>query len=165
MRAPQHTRVSPRRGSKPGGKPVVPDVFISYSRRDKEFVERLTQGLASRGKDVWVDWEDIPASAEWLREVQDEIDASDAFLPVLTPESVSSHVCAQELAHALEQRKRILPIVHRDVDPQDVPPEAVAINWIYLREQDSFEDGLATLLEALDTDLEYVRAHTRCPWP
>jgi hypothetical protein len=139
----------------------VPDVFISYSRRDKAFVERLNEGLASRGKDAWVDWEDIPASAEWVREIQDGIDASDAFLYVLTPESASSQECARELAHALERRKRIVPIVHRDVDPASVPPEAAAINWVYLREHDSFEDGLKTLVEALDTDLDHVRAHTR----
>ncbi len=168
MRAPlkllvkrrQDTRVTGQRSLKPGGEPV-PDVFISYSRRDKAFVERLNQGLAGRGKDAWVDWEDIPASAEWMREIQDGIDACDAFLYVLTPESASSHECARELAHALERRKRIVPIVHRDVDPAAVPPEAAAINWVYLREQDSFEHGLETLVEALDTDLDHVRVHTR----
>jgi WD40 repeat protein len=138
----------------------MPDVFISYSRRDKDFVSRLNQALADSGKDAWVDWEDIPASAEWLREIQDGIDGSDAFLFVLSPDSVASTVCAQELDHALERRKRILPIVHRDVNPADVRPEAAAINWVYLRDQDSFEEGLHTLVRALETDLEHVRAHT-----
>jgi hypothetical protein len=31
------------------------DVFVSYSRRDAEFVRRLVDTLESRGKDVWVD--------------------------------------------------------------------------------------------------------------
>ncbi|MFL5822332.1 MAG: toll/interleukin-1 receptor domain-containing protein [Solirubrobacteraceae bacterium] len=139
----------------------MPDVFISYSRRDKQFVERLNEALAGAGKDAWVDWEDIPASAEWLREIQDGIDASDAFLFVLSPDSASSQVCGQELDHAIERRKRILPIVHRDVDPAEVRSEAAAINWVYLRDQDSFEQGLKTLVQALDTDLEHVRTHTR----
>lgn len=139
----------------------MPDVFISYSRRDKEFVERLNQALEAHGKDAWVDWQDIPASAEWLREIQDGIDSSDAFLFVLSPDSVASQVCAQELDHALERRKRILPIVHRDVDPAAVRAEAAAINWVYLRDQDSFEQGLQTLVKALETDLDHVRAHTR----
>ncbi|HEV3128496.1 MAG TPA: TIR domain-containing protein, partial [Solirubrobacteraceae bacterium] len=107
------------------------------------------------------DWEDIPASAQWQREIEDGIDQADAFLLVLSPDSVKSPVCAQELEHAIQRRKRILPIVHRDVDPQEVHPEAAGLNWVFLRDQDSFDEGLRTLLEAIDTDLEHAKAHTQ----
>ena len=33
--------------------------FISYSRKDREFVQRLHAALAARGKSGWVDWEGI----------------------------------------------------------------------------------------------------------
>ncbi|WP_394359020.1 toll/interleukin-1 receptor domain-containing protein [Leptolyngbya boryana] len=36
------------------------DVFISYSRKDKPFVEQLHQALEAQNQDAWVDWEDIP---------------------------------------------------------------------------------------------------------
>lgn len=139
----------------------MPDVFISYSRRDKHFVERLNQALEARGKDAWVDVDDIPVSAQWLREIQDAIDASDAFLVVLSPDSLASAECAREVDLALDRRKRILPIVFRDVDPGDVRPEVASINWVYLREQDPFDSGLDVLVRALDTDLDHVKAHTR----
>ena len=45
------------------------DVFISYSRRDEAFVQRLRESLAERGKDVWVDREDIGPAVEWRREI------------------------------------------------------------------------------------------------
>jgi len=45
------------------------DVFISYSRRDTDFVRRLHEGLAQRNRDIWIDWQDIPPSAEWLKAV------------------------------------------------------------------------------------------------
>jgi hypothetical protein len=35
-------------------------VFVSYSRSDREFVRMLVDALIVRGKDVWVDWDDIP---------------------------------------------------------------------------------------------------------
>jgi TIR domain-containing protein len=35
------------------------DVFISYSRKDKTFVERLFAALEQQGHDAWVDWDDI----------------------------------------------------------------------------------------------------------
>ena len=44
------------------------DAFISYSRKDQELVRRLNESLAARGKDAWVDWEDIPLTAKWRGE-------------------------------------------------------------------------------------------------
>lgn len=35
------------------------DVFISYSRRDKEFVQVLYDALRASQYDTWVDWQDI----------------------------------------------------------------------------------------------------------
>jgi WD40 repeat protein len=136
------------------------DVFISYSRRDKDFVARLHEALRTRETETWVDWEDIPPSAEWFREIQDGIDAADAFLYVLTPDSATSEVCDRELAHALEGNKRVIPILRRDVDPARVRREAAALNWVYLRDEDAFEEGVEKLVAAIDTDLEHVRAHT-----
>ena len=45
------------------------DVFISYSRKDKEFVRSLHEALARHNRDTWVDWEDIPLTADWLKEI------------------------------------------------------------------------------------------------
>jgi len=35
------------------------EVFISYSRKDREFVRRLEEALESRGRETWVDWQGI----------------------------------------------------------------------------------------------------------
>jgi WD40 repeat protein len=137
------------------------DVFISYSRRDKGFVVALNDALVARGKDPWVDWEDIPASADWFTEIQRGIDAADAFLYVLSPDSAGSEVCGKELDYALSRNKRVLPILRRMVDPESVRAEAAALNWVYVRSEDEFEAAVDTLVRAIDTDLEHVRAHTR----
>jgi hypothetical protein len=39
-------------------------VFVSYSRMDEGFVRRLDAALRERGMNVWVDWDDIPATAD-----------------------------------------------------------------------------------------------------
>jgi hypothetical protein len=63
------------------------DVFVSYSRRDREFAERVHSGLAERGKDVYTDWEDIPSwSPDYEAELFAAIDASDSCLFILTDE-------------------------------------------------------------------------------
>jgi hypothetical protein len=47
----------------------VTDVFISYAREDRKFVQLLHDALANAGRESWVDWEGIPASAKWMAEV------------------------------------------------------------------------------------------------
>jgi WD40 repeat protein len=136
-------------------------IFISYSRKDTAFVRRLHEALAARQRETWVDWEGIPPSADWMREIEAAIDSAEAFAFVLSPDSAASTVCAHELAHAVGHNKRLLPILWRDADAALVPPALARLNWIWLREADDFDAGLQNLLSALDTDLDWVHAHTR----
>jgi len=39
---------------------LTSDVFVSYSRKDSTFVQRLVEALKADGYEVWVDFEDIP---------------------------------------------------------------------------------------------------------
>lgn len=137
------------------------DVFISYSRKDKAFVQRLHGALAQKGKDVWVDWEDIPPTAEWLSEINAAIEAAQAFVFILSPDSLASEVCGKELTHALANNKRLIPIVCREIDPQSAPQALARINWIFFRAGDDFDAALGALISAIETDLDWVRDHTR----
>ena len=76
------------------------DVFISYSRADAEYVRRLQGELQSRGKDVWMDVEGIRDAELFPAALLRAIESSDAFVFVITPESVRSAFCEQEVAHA-----------------------------------------------------------------
>ncbi len=139
----------------------MPSVFISYSRSDKDFVARLHDALVAREYQVWVDWEDIPPSAEWFAEIRAGVDGADGFIYVISPDSAESKVCAQELEHALTQHKRVIPVVRRDPNGTHVPDAAAALNWIFLRERDDFGTGVTQLVGALEQDLDHVRTHTR----
>jgi hypothetical protein len=61
------------------------NVFVSYAREDQPFVRRLAETLSERGKRTWVDWADIPSTAEWMTEIRDAIDAANTFVVVLSP--------------------------------------------------------------------------------
>src|SRR3712207_4304984 len=137
------------------------DVFISYSRKDKDFVLDLHRALKERDRDCWVDWEDIPPTAKWLEEVYSGIDGADTFAFVISPDSVASKVCNLELEHAAENNKRLVPIWHREVDEKTVPADLASHQYICFRESDDFDEAFESLVEALETDLEWVRAHTR----
>jgi len=141
------------------------DVFISYSRKDKEFVLQLHSALAKLERDVWVDWEDIPATADWWREIEGGIDAADTFVFVITPDSLGSDVCRREIDYAITNNKRFVPVLRREADPGqeglNVHPAVNSHNWIYFREVDVFDNAFKTLIDSIDTDLSYVREHTR----
>jgi hypothetical protein len=137
------------------------DVFISYSRKDKGFVRRLDEALKSRKREAWIDWEGIRPTEEFMQAIYAAIEAADTFIFVLTPDSITSAVCRREIAHAAEHNKRMVPIVQREVDTANVPEALAKLNWIFCRDGDDFEKAADTLIQALDTDLEWVRAHTR----
>lgn len=137
------------------------DVFISYSRKDREFVKRLEEALESRGRETWVDWQGIRPAEEFLQAIFPAIEGTDTFVFVLSPDSVTSEICGKELAHAVSHNKRMIPIMARDVEAKAVPEPLAKVNWVFARDADSFEAATDFLISALDTDLGWVRAHTR----
>ena len=134
------------------------DVFISYSRRDIDFVRHLFDQLTARDREPWADWQDIPPTADWLAEIYRGIEAADSFLFVISPDSVTCEICTFEIEHAVKHNKRLVPVVWKDAD--DVHQAMSAHNWVFLREEDDFETNFDLLIGALDTDLDYVREHT-----
>src|SRR5512134_3236894 len=91
-------------------------VFLSYSRTDGAFARQLFEALEARGVGAWVDWEGIRPSAEWWREVCAAIESVDAFLFVMSPASLASKVCADEINHAVRHHKRLIPVICHDVE-------------------------------------------------
>ncbi len=137
------------------------NVFISYSRKDQQFVRDLHTALQQRDLDSWVDWEDIPLTADFLREIYSAIEAADTFVFVISPDSVRSEVCGREIAHAVEHGKRLIPVVRRPGAEKEMPPAVARLNWIFFRPEDEFDASLDALVTAIATDLDHVHTHTR----
>ena len=136
------------------------DVFISYSRRDSGYVQRLQQELASRGKDVWVDTEGIRDAEVFPAALRRAVEGSDAFVFVISPDSVRSPFCGQEVEHAVELNKRVVPLALREVADVEIPEEIRFRNWIPVGTTE-FAEGVDRLVAAMDTDLGWERQHTR----
>lgn len=141
------------------------DVMISYSRKDKEFVLALERSIKNIGRETWVDWDDIPATVDWWEEIKAGIEAAHVFVFIISPDSVRSKVCYQEIDYAVTNNKRIVPILLKDIildeDKAQMHPALTVHNWILFRQQDDRDQAFRTLLQALDNDLDHVRQHTR----
>ena len=137
-------------------------VFISYSRKDKAFVQKLNDALDNTGVQAWVDWEGIELASDWMATITSAIQGSDAFLFVISPDSLKSKVCAEELELGLKLNKKLIPILYREPDKDSTMHEKLAAtNWVYLRKQDNFDETIPKLVESINTDLDWVREHTR----
>src|SRR5687768_8036885 len=113
-------------------------IFISYSRRDQAFAEKLNSSLQKIGFDSWIDRVDIPPTADWWDQIEKGIEAADACVFLLSPDSIISSVCNDEINHAIKNGKRLIPLVAREVNAQDVHDTLRKLNWIYFRDQDDF---------------------------
>ncbi len=129
------------------------ETFISYSRKDSPFVERLTKSLRHTGIDPWIDHEDIPPASLWRQEILVGIQYCHNFVYVISPDSLQSEYCNYELDYALALNKRIIPIVAADAQVVDVRPSVREFNFIFFTD---FEVGLADLLKVLDSPLGFT---------
>ncbi|HEY9647032.1 MAG TPA: TIR domain-containing protein [Chroococcidiopsis sp.] len=138
------------------------DVFVSYSRTDSDFARRLNDALQLQGKTTWFDQESIAAGVDFQQEIYRGIETSDNFLFVLSPSSVGSPYCAEEVEHALKLNKRIVTVLHRGVDPATLHPGLASVQWIDFNRGDrDFYAQFNELVRTLDTDREHVREHTK----
>lgn len=135
-------------------------VFVSYARADIDFVRKLTAALEAAGHETWVDWEGIEPSANWMAKIEGAIDAAKAVVFVISPESCASTVCGQELDHAIQRNKRLIPVLLQQPSGE-IRREIAEINWINARDTDPFDAAVETLVTAIETDLEWVGDHTR----
>jgi WD40 repeat protein len=153
------------------------DLFISYSRDDRTFVERLHAAVEQSGRNAWLDKFDIEKGEKFWREIEQGIDGANAFVFVISPTSIEKaagekEYCRREIEYAVRQGKRIIPIVLPDLfKPSEEVEDRLSKdilahrelrerNWLDFYEH-KFESNFAELLETVDKDLEYVKLHTQ----
>lgn len=137
-------------------------LFISYSRKDTDFARKLTTRFEAENIKAWVDWQDIPPSTDWRKEIQTGIEEADIFLFVISPDSIKSTVCEEEMAHAVLNGKRMIPVIARDIDAKEAPAAITHLNWIFFsRPQDNFDESFEKALHAIRTDYDWVQTHAR----
>ena len=146
-------------------------LFVSYSRADLIFVEKLTQGLSEKGFLVDFDLADdgaqnvdtgISAEDEWWKRIKKQISACHIFVFVVSPSSIDSKVCIEELKHARTLGKRVLPVKLKSVDLSIAHSEISALNVkISFEETDDFFETLDQLVSVASVDIEWLREGSR----
>lgn len=118
--------------------------FFSYAREDAEFVLGLARDLRAAGGDLWLDQLDIEPGERWDRAVEAALESCPRLLVVLSPTSVASTNVMDEVSYALEEGKRVVPVLIRACK---IPFRLRRVQYIDL--STGYEQGLARLLEVL----------------
>jgi formylglycine-generating enzyme required for sulfatase activity len=135
-------------------------IFISYSRKDRAFADRLEAALKARGFEPLIDREEIFAFEDWWTRIEALIARADTVVFVLSPDAVASQVALKEVAHAASLNKRFAPIVCRQVDDSAVPKPLRRLNFIFFDDPARFDASADALAAALQTDIGWIRQHT-----
>ena len=88
------------------------NIFISYSHKDTDYVNKLVKALERHGFSLWVD-ERLDYGSQWPLELQEHLDTCEAFIVLMTPSSLASEPRqAQEQADfpAAPRRRRNMAV-------------------------------------------------------
>src|SRR5262245_8064966 len=96
-------------------------IFMSYSRTDSAFVDRLEAHLRECGFDTWVDRRKLEGGDLWLKEIQKQIDRCHTCLVVVSPEAMASDYVSMEYSRALRLKKRVIPLYWRLISDIEWP--------------------------------------------
>ncbi|HKI06239.1 MAG TPA: TIR domain-containing protein [Thermoanaerobaculia bacterium] len=136
-------------------------VFVSYSRKDIEFADRLVAALETRDIEVKIDRRDLPLLEEWQRELLGFIQQADAVILIISPNSIKSRWIDWEIQRVLELNKRLAPVVFEPVPDDQIPDAVGKINLVFFNPPNDFDERTDALVAALNTDIIWIKEHTR----
>lgn len=136
-------------------------IFISYSTKDKKFVNRLATDLRTRaGIDAWLDNWEINPGDKIPEKIETGLSEANVFLLVLSPESITSRWVEYErqvwLMMQIDEEKlaqkesrtparRLIPVLYEDCQkPAFIQP----IHHIKINEED-YDSGFNLLVNAI----------------
>lgn len=79
----------------------IPSCFISYSAKDREFADKLGEGLEEAGIRAWLDVKDLKVGDRWTDQIDRAMTMHDKVLLVLSRHSVRSPWVRYEVEKAL----------------------------------------------------------------
>ncbi len=85
-------------------------IFISYSRKDKDFATELSEKLKEAGNLVWFDTSDIKPGDPWKERIVSAMENSTCVCFCISDDSIKSQYVKFELELACENNIRIVPL-------------------------------------------------------
>src|SRR3981081_618520 len=89
---------------------MQPDVFVSYSSKDKASADAICQRLESEGGICWIAPRDVDAGNDWNERIIQAIDSCPVFVLVFSENANQSDPVRREVAKACSSRLAVIPV-------------------------------------------------------
>ena len=143
---------------------LLTQVFISYARPDKIFMEKLRQTLRRHHITVWTDKNDSQINETFQyhdttqQQLNERIEEADNFLYIVSTDTASSTVCQQQLKYASSVNKRIIAL--EIVETDWAPPSTLSMQLIDFKQYAEHDSECANqLLQELLQHADYYEQH------
>jgi adenylate cyclase len=127
------------------------EVFVSYSRNDKDRVLELVAKLRAAGVSLWVDQSGIDAATRWGEQIVNALESAKVLLLMVTESAVLSDNVAKEVVLVSERKGYILPV---HLEPTQIPPalkyQLAGIQHIEYFNRDDSNENLRAILRSLE---------------
>jgi TolB-like protein/Flp pilus assembly protein TadD len=96
---------------------MQPDVFVSYSSKDKASADAICQRLELEGINCWIAPRDVDAGTDWTERIIQAIDSCQVFVLVFSENANHSDHVRREVAKACSSRLAVIPVRIADTEP------------------------------------------------
>ncbi len=126
-----------------------PYIFISYAHKDAEVVVPILRVMQQQGYRIWFDV-GIEAGTEWSNNIAEHLRDCEVFVAFVSPNSMSSENCLDEIAYAKSHQKTSLMIFLEEnvVLPHGTEMQTARFQRMFYNRQNSMEDFIANLAGA-----------------
>jgi TIR domain len=121
----------------------------------------IVKSLEGRGLAAKLDTRDLVFGEKWQAQLKDFIRQADAIVYIVSPRSIASKWCRWEVAQVALQSKRLVPVVHIPVPPEQLPPQIGDVHLLPFAPNLDFAAWADRLAEVLLEDRGWLQEHTR----
>lgn len=122
------------------------DIFISYSRDDRDFMLTLRDNLLALGFDVWVDVDGLTVgTSSWADAIDAALRRVDVVIVILSPSAHASEWVNREILRAQTLGKPIFPVLADGDDTSAVPFVLVGAQYADMRVSGDRQAAFKTL--------------------
>lgn len=137
----------------------VKKIFISFSSRDRAFVENLTDSVADREPvEIYSSPELSTSLDEWRSNLEDLVAEADLVLFVHSRHSAVSEVCGWHLEIAEKLEKPVISVLAEEVADTPPPPLPKNCDEVSFVEEESFDEALDDFIDLVFRDMANAEA-------
>ncbi len=141
---------------------LMTQVFLTHADEDKDSVQQMRRSLMRAGLTVWASTSDIQTGADFQTAINQGIEEADNLVYLLSPDSLRSSYCHQELDYALSLNKRVIPVLVKPIDGIPIPDALKTLQYIDLTDNlgaEDYQKDESDLLRILRQDDDYYDNH------